>query len=101
LISNIDGSPVMSVSTMAEPNNILNVQAGAGQQAAGLYVQEGQNGSANLGLYPAAGGEIQMTSPISAVGGALPATAGGGFLHININGTDYRIPLLSASQAGG
>ncbi|AOX17709.1 hypothetical protein [Kozakia baliensis] len=101
LITNMRGELLFSISPNASPTNTLNIQAGSGPAAAGLYVQEGPNGSANLGLYPAAGGELQISSPVSNAGGAMPATAAGGFLHININGHDYRIALLSSEQAGG
>ncbi|EHH67020.1 hypothetical protein [Gluconobacter morbifer] len=95
LFSNIEGATLFSVASSENPTNMLQVQAGTGTQAAGLYVQAGQDGSTNLGLFPGAGGELQITSPVSNAGGALPATADGGFLHININGADYRIPLVS------
>ncbi|GAN55569.1 hypothetical protein Tasa_048_194 [Tanticharoenia sakaeratensis NBRC 103193] len=101
LFSNIDGTPVFSIENNAQPTNILSVQAGSAGQAAGLYVEEGASGSPHLGLYPASGGELQITSPVSDVGGALPSSVGGGFLHINVNGSDFRIPLLLPSQAGG
>lgn len=98
---NISGNSIFSIKSTSNPNNTLQIQPGEGQQAAGIYVQEGTQGSGNLGLYPAAGGELQITSPVSNVGGALPAQAGGGFLHFNVNGTDYRIPLLTVEQTGG
>jgi len=41
-----------------------------------------------------------MSSPVSGAGATLPTTVDGGFLHININGSDYRIPLMSPAQAG-
>ncbi|GAP24699.1 hypothetical protein J4P41_10435 [Gluconobacter sp. NFX36] len=100
LFSNIEGHTLFSVGSIAAPNNALQVQAGAGSQAAGLYVQQGANGSANLGLFPAEGGELQISSPVSGEGMTLPTTADGGFLHININGSDYRIPLMSPAQVG-
>ncbi|GBR44235.1 hypothetical protein [Neokomagataea thailandica] len=98
---NIAGNSVFSIKSTQNPNNTLQVQSGDGEQAAGIYVQEGAQGSANLGLYPAAGGELQITSPISNVSGVIPTQAGGGFLHFNVNGTDYRIPLLTVEQVGG
>jgi len=101
LFSNISGNPVFGVQNSASPTNILTVQAGSGEQAAGIYVQEGNGGSGNLGLYPANGGELQIASPVSNTGAALPASVEGGFLHINVNGSDFRIPLLTPAQAGG
>ncbi|WP_249202299.1 hypothetical protein [Gluconobacter kondonii] len=86
---------------MPSPTNALQVQAGAGTQAAGLYVQEGTGGSGNLGLFPASGGELQITSPVTGTGGTMPTVANGGFLHINVNGADYRIPLMAPDQVGG
>ncbi len=101
LFGNIEGETLFSVASMASPTNALQVQAGAGTQAAGLYVQEGTGGSGNLGLFPAEGGGLQITSPVTGSGATMPAVADGGFLHININGADYRIPLMSPSQVGG
>jgi hypothetical protein len=101
VFSNISGLPVFNIQSIASPTNILQVQAGTGAQAAGIYVQEGAGGSPNLGLFPATGGELQLTSPVTNAGGTITATAAGGFLHININGSDYRIPLLTPAQAGG
>lgn len=100
-IEDAAGNAVFSVGINENPTNVLQVQAGSGQQAAGIYVQGGLGGSQNLGLYPGLGGEIQMTSPVSGLAGAVPTTASGGFLHININGQDYRIPLFEATQVGG
>jgi len=97
---NIDGESVFSVNTIASPDNFLSVKAGSGEQAAGLYAQTSGSGNGNLGLYPAQGCEIQATSPVSGVGDALPTTVAGGFLHININGTDYRVPLFTVEQVG-
>lgn len=98
---NASGNAVFSIGIAAEPTNVLQVQAGTGQQAAGIYVQEGASGSPNLGLFPASGGELQIASPVTGAGASLPASVGGGFLHINVNGEDYRIPLFTATQAGG
>ncbi|AQS89392.1 hypothetical protein AA101099_1533 [Neoasaia chiangmaiensis NBRC 101099] len=100
-VEDAQGNAVFTVGINENPTNTLQVQAGTGQQAAGLYVQAGAEGSANLGLYPAAGGALQMSSPVSNAGGAIAGTAGGGFLHININGSEFRIPLLLPTQAGG
>lgn len=100
LFANIEGETLFSIATMENPTNALQVQAGAGMQAAGLYVQEGTGGSGNLGLFPASGGELQITSPVTGAGATMPSVADGGFLHININGADYRIPLMSAAQVG-
>jgi len=97
-VENTVGNAVFSVGVSSQPDNTLQVQAGSGTQAAGIYVQSGQEGSPNLGLYPSLGGELQITSPISVAGGGLPAVAGGGFLHLNINGNDFRIPLFSPAQ---
>ena len=101
VVSNAQGQQLFAMATAATATNSLYTQAGAGQQAAGLYVAEGTGGSPNLGLYPSTGGEIQTSGPVSNVGGTISATAGGGFLHINVNGVDLRIPLLTPAQAGG
>ncbi|GBR35863.1 hypothetical protein NKW55_09150 [Gluconobacter kondonii] len=101
LFGNIEGETLFSVASMPSPTNALQVQAGAGTQAAGLYVQEGTGGSGNLGLFPASGGELQITSPVTGTGGTMPTVANGGFLHINVNGADYRIPLMAPDQVGG
>ncbi|MBF0858789.1 hypothetical protein HKD24_06125 [Gluconobacter sp. LMG 31484] len=102
-ITTSEGNAVASVIMPdGTPTNTLQVQAGVGQQAAGLYVAEGSGGSGNLGLYPADGGELQITSPVTGSGSSLANNeVPQGWLHININGTDYRIPLFSAAQAGG
>ncbi|WP_256126878.1 hypothetical protein [Ameyamaea chiangmaiensis] len=100
-VSNIDGKPMFVVQTSASPDNILMVQSGTGTQAAGLYAIPAASGNGNIGLFPASGGELQISSPISGSGSVMPATVGGGFLHININGADYRIPLCTVEQAGG
>ena len=97
--TNGSGQGLFAFLVNPNPNNTLNIQAGSGQQAAGLYVSEGTNGSANLGLYPASGGELQMSSPVT-TGGNLPTGTAVAYLHINVNGTDYRIPLLTPTQAG-
>ncbi|WP_336762031.1 hypothetical protein [Asaia sp. VD9] len=101
LVTNMTGDLLFSISPNARPTNTLNIQAGSGLAAAGLYVQRGENGSANLGLYPAPGGEIQMSSPVASPGAAVPAEAAGGFLHLNVNGKDYRVPLFTVEQVGG
>ncbi|MBS1088465.1 hypothetical protein WH240_15300 [Gluconobacter wancherniae] len=101
IFSNIDGGPLFSIASIESPTNTLSIQPGAGAQAAGIYAQAGENGSANLGLYPGTGGALQITSPITASGATLPGTAAGGFLHISINGDDYRIPLMTPAQTGG
>ncbi len=100
VISNMTGQLLFAVATTPAPASTLSVQAGSGAGAPGLYVAQSAGGSANLGLFPAAGGELQIQSPVGNAGGALPASAGGGFLHINVNGSDLRIPLLTPSQAG-
>ncbi|WP_438384076.1 hypothetical protein ABHV46_07140 [Asaia sp. BMEF1] len=101
LVTNMTGNLLFSISPNTAPTNTLNIQAGSGLAAAGLYVQKGENGSPNLGLYPAEGGEIQMSSPVASPGGAVPLEAEGGFLHLNVNGKDYRVPLFTAEQVGG
>lgn len=101
LVTNMAGHLLLSVAPNSAPTNTLNFQAGSGLAAAGIYVQEGVNGSPNLGLYPAEGGEIQMSSPVASPGGAVPLRAEGGFLHLNVNGRDFRVPLFSAEQVGG
>ena len=100
VISNAVGQLLFAIQTAAAPVSTLSVQAGAGAGAPGLYVAQASGGSANLGLFPAAGGELQIQSPVGNAGGALPGTAAGGFLHINVNGSDLRIPLLTPAQAG-
>ncbi|GBQ14718.1 hypothetical protein [Swaminathania salitolerans] len=102
LITNMAGQLLFSVSPHTAPNNTLNIQAGSGQAAAGLYVQKGENGSANLGLYPGPGGELQIASPVTGQGARLslndqPAM----WLHINVNGKSLRLPLFTPEQAGG
>ncbi len=102
VLSNASGQLLFSVNTAATPTNTLYVQAGSGTGAAGLYVAEGSGGSPNLGLYPASGGELQIQSAVVSPGNTV--TAGiqpSGWLKININGTDVRIPYFSTSQAGG
>lgn len=101
LVTNMTGNLLFSISPNTMPTNTLNVQAGSGLAAAGIYVQKGEKGSPNLGLYPAEGGEIQMSSPVASPGGAVPLSAEGGFLHLNVNGKDYRVPLFSVEQVGG
>ncbi|WP_025885231.1 hypothetical protein [Asaia prunellae] len=101
LVTNMTGNLLFSISPNKSPTNTLNIQAGSGLAAAGLYVQKGENGSPNLGLYPADGGEIQMSSPVASLGGMVPQEAEGGFLHLNVNGRDYRVPLFTAEQVGG
>ena len=98
VVSNSAGNAIMVVETAPNPTSYLVLQTGS-NSAPGLYA--GGAGSANLGLYPQAGGELQISSPISNSGGAMPATAAGGFLHLNINGVDWRVPLVSPTQAGG
>ena len=100
VISNAAGQLLFAVSANPNPASTLDIQAGQGAGAPGLYVAQSSGGSANLGLFPAAGGELQIQSPVGNAGGALPATAAGGFLHINVNGADLRIPLLTPTQAG-
>ena len=101
LVENSDGHLLFSVQPTASPASTLQVQAGTGGQAPGIYVEQATGGSANLGLFPAAGGELQVQSPISGVGNSTPSTAPGGFMHINVNGQDWRLPLYSPTQAGG
>ena len=100
---NAGGQTVFVVEAAATVTNYLAIQSGAGTQAAGLYATEGPNGSPNLGLYPASGGEIQTSAPVVAAGSSLannPVPAGG-WMHINVNNQDVRIPLFSPAQAGG
>lgn len=101
LVENSDGHLLFSVQPASAPASTLQVQAGSGAQAPGLYVEQSPGGSANLGLYPASGGELQVQSPVSGEGNSTPSTAPGGFMHINVNGQDWRIPLYSPAQAGG
>jgi hypothetical protein len=101
-ISNAAGQLLFSVNTNTTPTNTLSVQAGSGTGAAGLYVAEGSSGSPNLGLFPASGGTLQLSSAAVAPGNTI---AGGiqpaGWLKININGSDVRIPYFTPTQAGG
>jgi len=100
--SNASGTPIFTIGTNQNPNNTLQVQAGSGQQAAGIYVQEGPSGSPNLGLYPADGGELQIASPTVAGGSSLTNNpVPDQWMHINVNGQDLRIPLFTPAQAGG
>ncbi|GAB6853071.1 hypothetical protein [Asaia astilbis] len=101
LVTNVAGNLLFSISPNSAPTNTLNIQAGEGLAAAGLYVQRGENGSSNLGLYPAEGGEIQLSSPVASPDGVVPTQAEGGFLHLNVNGKDYRVPLFTPEQVGG
>jgi hypothetical protein len=102
VISNAAGQLLFSVNTTATPTNTLYVQAGSGTGAAGLYVAEGSGGSPNLGLYPASGGELQIQSNALAPGNTLPGgIQPSGWLKININGADVRIPYFTPTQAGG
>ena len=102
VISNAAGELLFAVNTTASPTNTLSIQAGSGSAAAGLYVNEGSGGSPNLGLYPASGGTLQLASPAVAPGNTLPGgIQPSGWLHINVNGADVRIPYFSPTQAGG
>ncbi len=101
VFSNASGLQIFSISNSSGPTNTLQIQSGASTQAAGIYVIEGSGGSANLGLYPASGGELILSSsvtPTSTTAALIPAY---GFMHINVNGTEMRIPLFSPTQAGG
>ncbi|QDH16777.1 hypothetical protein [Swingsia samuiensis] len=100
LFSNIDGKTIFSIVSQEDPTNNIQVQSASGPQAAGIYILNENTGSPNLGLFPGKGGELQITSPVSNNGRKLPSIPDGGFLHININGQDYRIPLMSPEQAG-
>jgi hypothetical protein len=102
VISNSAGQLLFAVDTNATPTNTLSVQAGSGSGAAGLYVSEGASGSPNLGLYPATGGELQISSNFLSPGNTLPGgIQPSGWLKININGSDVRIPYFTPTQAGG
>ena len=102
VISNAAGQLLFSVNTNPTPTNTLYVQAGSGTGAAGLYVAEGSSGSPNLGLFPASGGTLQMSSPAVAPGNTIPGgIQPSGWLKININGSDVRIPYFTSTQAGG
>jgi len=102
LITNMSGQLLFSVSPNPAPTNTLNIQAGSGQAAAGLYVQKGENGSSNLGLYPGPGGELQIASPVTDQGARLSLNDQPVFwLHINVNGRSLRLPLFTPEQAGG
>lgn len=99
---NATGHSVFTISIPSDPDNTLQIQAGAGTQAAGVYVQSGTDGSPNLGLYPATGGELQISSPTVAGGSKLSENdVPVQWLHINVNGQDLRIPLFTPAQAGG
>lgn len=100
VVSNSGGLPLFTVKTTATPTNTLSIQAGTGTQAAGLYATGGAGGNGNVGLYPASGGEIQTNSATTAQGATLPTTPAA-WLHLNVNGTDYRVPLFTPAQAGG
>ncbi len=105
---NAAGQTTFLLSAPAGVTNYLEVQPGVGQQAAGLYAIKGPNGSANLALYPAnAGsaqvGEIQTAGPVVTPGNTIPGgiTPANGWLKINVNNQDMRLPLFSPAQAGG
>ncbi|WP_336947499.1 hypothetical protein [Asaia sp. HN010] len=102
LITNMSGQLIFSISPNPAPTNTLNIQAGSGLAAAGLYVQPGTNGSSNLGLYPGPGGELQIASPVTDQGALLSRNDQPIFwLHINVNGRSLRLPLFTPEQAGG
>lgn len=102
-VTTAEGNAVASfIMPQGTPTNTLQIQSGVGQQAAGIYVAAGKGGSANLGLFPGAGGELQISSPTVPSGSSLvnnPVPTK--WLHININGEDLRIPLFTPAQAGG
>lgn len=102
VISNAAGQALFTVLTAATVTNFLSIQSGVGTQAAGLYANEGPGGSPNIGLFPAAGGELQTTGPAIVPGNTLPANIQpAGWMHQNFNGADIRIPYFTAAQAGG
>jgi hypothetical protein len=98
--NNAAGSTLLSIVNASTITNYLEIETGNGPQAAGIYVVEGSSGSANLGLFPASGGELQISSAVTATGATAAAVPAYGFLHINVNGTECRVPLFSATQAG-
>ena len=101
--SNIGASqPAQYVPAVTVTNTLRVVQSSTGSDAVGLHAKSGgAGGTANLALLPDAGGEIATAGPIVGLGAALPATAGAGFLCLNVNGQEVRIPLLTPAQAGG
>ena len=101
IVTNSSGQLLTSISVSQNPTSALNLQAGNGAGAPGIYTQQGAGGSANLGLYPASGGEIQTQGPVTATGSAPAGSPAFGWLHVNVNGVDARVPLYSPAQAGG
>ncbi len=99
LFTNSVGQQTFSVQSIANPVATLQAQPGVGSGAASIQVQSG-GPNQNLGLYPGSGGEIQTAGPVTAPGNAM-ATQPQGWLHININGADVRVPFFSPTQAGG
>lgn len=97
VVSNAAGNALFVVPTLASPDAYIVLQ-GSNGAAPGVYT--GGTGSPNLGLYPRSGGEIQTAGPVCNAGGSTPGSAGGGFLHMSVNGTDYRIPLFTSAQTG-
>lgn len=95
--TNSAGHSVFSVQTNTSPDNTITIEAGTGGQAPGIYANG--SGTNNLGLFPGTGGEIVTQGP-TVGGGAMPASASV-FLHINVNGSDLRLPLFTPSQVGG
>ena len=98
-LSNRDGRALWLSKTVADPTNIVRYEPGTGTQAAGFYAMGGTGGSQNLGLFCGDGGELQIAS--AAHTGSSPSGAPVLWLHVNVNGTDYRLPLYTPAQAGG
>ncbi|WP_025841563.1 hypothetical protein [Asaia platycodi] len=63
LVTNMTSNLLFSISPNTAPTNTLNIQAGSGLAAAGLYVQKGENGSPNLGLYLQRGEKSRCPHP--------------------------------------
>ncbi|NHO33338.1 hypothetical protein [Acetobacter fallax] len=107
LFENSTGHLLFSVLPMADPNATLQVQAGTEQQAAGLYVNEGNNGSPNMLLSCATGGNFMLQGEMVAANTATPFTAAPayGWLQAGVlvggSWVQGRIPVFSADQAGG
>ncbi|HVB67981.1 MAG TPA: hypothetical protein VNE67_09020 [Acetobacteraceae bacterium] len=97
-VENGNGNLLLNVPQVAAPNTYIQLLAGSGGQAAGIYAEGAVPG---IGIFPAAGGEIITTAPVSSPAGAVPATAGYGFAHININGEDWRLAGFTPAQVGG
>ncbi|OUJ14207.1 hypothetical protein [Acetobacter sp. DsW_063] len=107
LFENGSGNLLFAIAPNAAPNATLQIQAGSAQQAAGLYVNGGNDGSANMLLSCASGGNFMFDGAMVAANTSVPFTAAPayGWLQagVLVGGVwqQGRIPVFSATQAGG